>query len=208
VDLEAVDDQRVDLLREEVAHDPLDELGLAVDHGGRAGAGRALLDLLPGAEERLELALEGLARELLADGANDDAARALRQDLAGEGAQPRPLLAVLDLARHPDVVGLRHVDEEAPGQGDVRGDPRPLGADRLLGDLHQDVLPLLDQVLDGREAARAAAPRTALVRRGVVVLVVVLLLATSETCRKAAFSVPMSTNAAWIPGSTASTLPR
>ena len=48
---------------------------------------------------------------------------------------------------------------------------RALGADRLLGDLDDDLLPLLEQVLDARAAARA--------RRVGGVFVVVIALAAS-----------------------------
>src|SRR5690606_4965413 len=92
-----------------------------------------------------------------ADGADDDAARALGHYLTGERAQSGALLALLDLAAHADVLRAGHVDEEATGQRDVRRDARALGADRLLGRLHHHALALLDQILDGREAARTIA---------------------------------------------------
>src|SRR5690606_23695578 len=98
VDVLAVDDQRVDLLAEHVADDAAGQLGLAVDQHGRTRAARPPLDLLPRVEERLELPLEDLAGQLLADGADDDAAGVLRQDLARERTQPRALFPVLDLA--------------------------------------------------------------------------------------------------------------
>ena len=62
----------------------------------------------------------------------------------------RPLLPALDLAAHADLGGVRHVDEEPAGERDLRGDPAALGADRLLGDLDQEGLALLQDVLDVR----------------------------------------------------------
>ena len=85
-------------------------------------------------------------------GADDDAAgEPVRlAELLDDVAQPRPLLAGLDLPRHADVIDGRHEDQEAPRHRDVRGEPRPLGAERLLDDLDQDLLALLQQVLDLR----------------------------------------------------------
>ncbi len=127
-----------------------------MDERGRPCALGAPLDLLPRLLQRLEFALEDLARELFADGADDDAAGILRQDLTRERAQPRALFPILDLAADADVLGVRHVDEEPAGQRDLRGDAGPFGPDRLLGDLDDDTLPFLDQLLDGRVAARLA----------------------------------------------------
>ena len=47
-----------------------------------------------------------------------------------------------DLARHADVIDRRHEHEEAARERDVRGEPRALGAERLLRDLHEDLLAL------------------------------------------------------------------
>src|SRR5690606_39531204 len=106
--------------------------------------------------ERLQFPLEDLAGQLLADGADDDAAGIVRQDLPRERAQPRALFPILDLAAVADVLGVRHVDEEPAGQRDLRGDAGPFGPDRLLGALDDDTLPFLDPLLDERVAARLA----------------------------------------------------
>ncbi|HVJ80670.1 MAG TPA: hypothetical protein VNC50_06330 [Planctomycetia bacterium] len=44
----------------------------------------------------------------------------------------------------------RHIDKEAARQGDVRGDAGTLLRDGLLGDLHENLLPLAEKVGDGR----------------------------------------------------------
>ena len=44
-----------------------------------------------------------------------------------------------------------HIHQVAPRQRNVRGDARALGADRLLGNLDQDLLAFLQQFLDGRQ---------------------------------------------------------
>ena len=65
-------------------------------------------------------------------------------------AQSFPLLTVLDAARDADMVDPGHHDEIAAGDADIGRDPRALGADRLLGDLDEDLLAFLQQVLDLR----------------------------------------------------------
>ena len=50
----------------------------------------------------------------------------------------------------------RHVDEIAPRQGHLRSDARPLRADGLLRHLHEDLLALPDQALDGGVALNAS----------------------------------------------------
>src|SRR5262245_54321107 len=65
-------------------------------------------------------------------------------------ARALALAVALDAARDADVAGLRHVDDVAPGQRDEGGDARALGAERLLGDLHEDVLAAAQHLLDGR----------------------------------------------------------
>ena len=68
---------------------------------------------------------------------------------------------VLDAARHADVVRRRHEDQMAAGQRDDRGDARALGADRLLGDLDEDLLALLEALLDRQRRARDALAASA-----------------------------------------------
>src|SRR5204863_629333 len=63
-----------------------------------------------------------------------------------------------DPARDADVIHRRHEDQVPAGQGDVPGRPGALGADGLLGDLDDDLLTFLQQVLDARAAAGRAAP--------------------------------------------------
>ena len=48
------------------------------------------------------------------------------------------------------MIDRRHEDQEAARHRDVRGEPRPLGAERLLDDLDEDLLPFLQQVFDLR----------------------------------------------------------
>ena len=47
----------------------------------------------------------------------------------------------------------RHEDQEAARERNVAGDARTLLGNRLLGNLHQDFLPLLQQFTDDRQVA-------------------------------------------------------
>ena len=72
---------------------------------------------------------------------------ARRLDLVDDAAQPAPLVVPQALG---DAEGarVRNQDGEAPGQGDLLGEPGALGADGVLGDLAEDGLARLEDVLD------------------------------------------------------------
>ena len=73
VGLLRVDDQSIELVAEEIADDPADELGFAANLS-RSLLGVGLpLDLLPLLVQALELPLERLLRHLFAHGADNDA---------------------------------------------------------------------------------------------------------------------------------------
>ena len=84
-----------------------------------------------------------------------------------DALQPPALLLVLDLAADAGARHRRHQHQVAPGDRDVGRQRRALVADRVLGDLHHDHLPLLEQVGDRQprpraaDRARALAPRLA-----------------------------------------------
>src|SRR6185436_7817836 len=89
-----------------------------------------------------------------------DQADALRAQVVDDRLDALALRAVFDAPRHTDVLDAGHQHAEAAGQADLLGDAWALGADRLLGDLHQDFLALLEVVLDlgrGRAAPLAVA---------------------------------------------------
>src|SRR4029453_5809433 len=102
-------------------------------------------------------------------GPQDEAAGRQLETAQGR-PQAVPLALVLDAARDADVTGLRHVDHVAPGNRDEGRDPRALGAQRLLGDLHQDFLVPAQHLLDG--AGGLALGLLALLAVGVGVRVV------------------------------------
>ena len=79
-------------------------------------------------------------------------------------AQPRAFLGALDSPRHSDVVAGRHVHQMASGQRDRGGQPRALGAHRLLGDLNDDLLIAMQLLLDRKAAALLVHTRAPFVR--------------------------------------------
>ena len=70
VDRAVIDAQRVELVAEQIADDATDELRLAVNYRGGLRRIGTPLDLLPQRVQTLELGVEGLLGDLLADGAN------------------------------------------------------------------------------------------------------------------------------------------
>lgn len=63
---------------------------------------------------------------------------------------------VLDPQGYPDMTGARHVHQIARRNRQVGGQPCALGADRILGHLHHQRLPLMDQGTDAFHGAAFA----------------------------------------------------
>src|SRR6185369_861159 len=117
-----------------------------------------LLRVRPEAREEAHVVADLPLRHALARGAYDEAVRAGPLRLDGV-AEPIALVGILDPAGDADVAGARHVHEVAAGQRDVGRHARALAADRLLGDLHEQLLALREPLLDGRELHAAAGWR-------------------------------------------------
>ena len=84
---------------------------------------------------------------------HDDAAAVGELELAGDAAQLGPGLFVLDLPRHAAGVVERREDKVAPGEREVGGDRGALLVLGFAGDLDDDRLALLQDLLDLRAAA-------------------------------------------------------
>src|SRR5206468_6535338 len=69
-------------------------------------------------------------------------------------------VTVADLAAHADAFGEWHEDQKATGERDLSSHARPLRRDGLLGNLNDQVLAALEDVLDGRRLPSTAAPAT------------------------------------------------
>ena len=185
-----VDDQLLDVGGEQIAHRAQQEVEVVVDQRRAAPASRPPDDLVPELDQELHVALELALGDVLGDGA-DDEARAGRAHRLDDVAQPPALLVRGDAPRDADVVDRRHEHQVTARQRDVAGGARALGADRLLRDLDDDLLPFLQQVFDARAAAgaRRVGPLLVLVVRAAVGLAENRRLRssgvprTSETCR-------------------------
>ena len=139
-----------ELLGEQVAQQFRDEALFAEQDGRRALGFATPLHLGPDLLEIGEVGHDvffGPVRRRRADDHAAGQARLLAEPL-DDGPQPPPLVARLDLARHADVIDRRHVDQEAAGQAQMRGDAGALRAERLLDDLDDDLLALFQQVFD------------------------------------------------------------
>ena len=79
-------------------------------------------------------------------------------------AQTRAVLGGSNFARNARVIERGHIDKEASGQRDVTCDARALLAERLLGDLNDDFLALLEQsaMSCGRRGCGSAMTVTAM----------------------------------------------
>ena len=156
-----VDPQGVNLGGEDVAHQAARQRRLAMEER-RTAASECLLplDLLPGVDKGQDLAPKMVLRHTFRDGANDHAAGVVRHKLGHHFTELRSLLAVLDFSRDANLGGVRHVDEKAPCQRDLRRDAATFGRDRLLGDLNREHLALLESLGDvgNRAAATDFAP--------------------------------------------------
>src|SRR5581483_8238915 len=134
-------------------------VALLVEGRPRRGPGEAGLDLLPEPAEELDVGPELAFPLALAHGPDDESPATRRTERLHEPAEAVALAGVADAARDPDVVDLRHVDQVPARQADEGRDPRPLGAERLLRDLDQDLLSLPEHVLDGSDLAPLALGR-------------------------------------------------
>ena len=136
---------------------------IVIDERRRLGCVGALLDLVPEMNEEAQVGAELFFRRALGGGADDEAAGGLAALVDQNPLEALALFVGRDLAADADVGDGGHEDQEAAGQGDVRGDARALLGDGLLGDLDQNLLAGLEQVADDGQigglhgAARGAA---------------------------------------------------
>ena len=68
-------------------------------------------------------------------------------------SQLRAACVVADALRHADVRILRQVHQQAPGDADLSGQTRALGAERVLDHLHQQRLAFEQHFLDRHRVA-------------------------------------------------------
>src|SRR5882762_8114428 len=100
----------------------------------------AFLDFVPGLAEELNVGADFVVGGAASGGANDEAAGIGAAGFADEAPESRAVFRGDDFARYAGVMDCGHVNQEAARQSDVAGDPRALLAERLLGDLDDDIL--------------------------------------------------------------------
>src|SRR3954452_16994697 len=125
-----------------------------------AGIGTGL-DLCPQALQETDVGAKILFRGIHRCGADNKSAMSVFTLALNDALQALALFFGSNLARYPGVIHGGHVDQEASGQRNVAGDSSALFADRLLGNLDQNLLPFLEQVGDQRHVLLLVAARPA-----------------------------------------------
>ena len=151
--LGVVDDEALAGVVEEVARHLDGDVDLLVDEPRRLDRLGLLLEARPEPGEIAQVALQVLEAVTLGDGAHDEAG-VLRLELLGDVAQP----VAFGLPQAPGdahAAAAGHVHEVAPGQGDLGAQPGALAAHRVLGDLHEHLLAVLEGVADAPGALLA-----------------------------------------------------
>src|SRR5262249_22998550 len=110
--------------------------------------------LVPDLDQEADVALQLGLGHVLRDGTDDESGPG-RAEPVDDLPQAAALLLVGDPAADAHVVHRGHEDQMAARHADVRGEPTPLGADGVLGDLHHHLLAHLEEVLDAGVAAGA-----------------------------------------------------
>src|SRR5690606_26663183 len=150
----ALDLELDEVLGEQVAHDLHQQVRLLVQEGGgsgllagpRRGGLRLLLDDLPLRLQPADVPVELLLADALGGGA-DDHARVLGDDPLEDVLEPAPFV-LGQLAGDTGRAAGGHVHEEPARQGDLGGQPRALVPDRVLRDLHEDLVAAGQRLLD------------------------------------------------------------
>ncbi len=142
-----VEDDFVEVGADEVTYGANDEVGLFVQQVRRLHSVVLLEDLAPELDEHVHVTPQLLVGDPFADGADDEAG-AGRSGVFDDAAQALALFVGVDAFGDADVGDGRHEDDVASGQRDVAGEAGSLGADRLLGDLDEDLLAPFEGLLD------------------------------------------------------------
>ena len=156
VDVLVVGDDALRVGAREIAHDAQRQIVLRVEDRRRGLVGVALLDRGPDGREVADVGLEvGLAHAIA--GRADDEAELRRPQALDDLAQSSSFLVGSDPARHTDAPRPGRQHEVPAGNRDVRRDARALRPDRLLRDLDDDLLTLVEDRVDARRGRAAAA---------------------------------------------------
>jgi hypothetical protein len=144
----------VHLVTEIIADGADDQVGFLVDQG-RCLAGLALLpDLFVQPQQIIDIPFQ-IGLLLHAAGGPDDIAHVVRQlQTLHDLLELFSIAFLFDLAGDALGIRFRHQHHVAPGQGQVGGQGRALGAALFLDHLHQNFLAAAQQIGDARPLAR------------------------------------------------------
>ena len=148
-----VNNDAIDIVGEHIAHRAGDQVAFRIKFQ-RAWPGLDLLaDLLPQTGQIRQIALN-LRLGLADPGRADDESAVLRRLQRIQNLpQPLTLGFVFDLARDAHLRHSRHHHQNPPGNGQITGQRRPLGADAFLDDLHHQLVAAAQAALNGRPVA-------------------------------------------------------
>src|SRR5205085_5143671 len=129
----------VNFLGQKITHGALDQIRFFKNAARRRLIFDQLFDTAPLLDQHAEIPNE-ITRPLAFADCPDNHADALRNFEAAQNLpEPIALLRILDLARDTAAVAVRHKNEIAAGETQVRRDPRALRPDRTFRHLHDYV---------------------------------------------------------------------
>ena len=152
-----IDEDRIDIVGEDVANGPDDHVALFIDRHGCRLLLDAAHDDLPEPQQVGHVARQLLAAAFLAGRPDDEPEAAGRVEFEQRVAQFPAFLFVFDLAGHADASERGHQDQVASGDADVGRERGALGADPFLDDLDEHFVAAFEHLLDRRLHAGAVA---------------------------------------------------
>ena len=135
---------------DEIAQYPQHQRQILIQRGDAAGLHDAFLDGAPQALQELHVGPQRPGLRAFGGSAHDIAAAEFGAKGVDHFLQALPLALAVDLDRDARDIGIGQKHQKAGRQGDVRGQPRPFGADGVLDDLHHPLLTFAHQFGDGR----------------------------------------------------------
>src|SRR5208282_1783317 len=135
-----VDPDAGEIVADVIAKNAFDEVKIAMEQRRRFALLAALLDFVPALAEELDVGADFVVGGAAGGGSNDEAAGIAIAGFADEAAEARTVFGGNDFARDAGVMDRGHIYQEAAGERDVTCDARAFLAERLLGDLDDDVL--------------------------------------------------------------------
>ena len=137
------------VVADKIAQYPQTDIELLIQQLRRTGGLCRVLHVLPELVQIGNIRRKIQTVRRLGNGADDVAALMVRRQCGLQpGAQRLALFCALDALRHANMRFLRQIDQQPPGDADLRGKPRALAADRLLDHLHQQRLPVKKNFFD------------------------------------------------------------